>query len=93
MLNTLLDMLGSCAAPLMRLRQRSWPEWALTYLYIFRAVVVSSCLLLAGVAWLTHIHWLLMASICIAIGEFLESTYYIIVLKWGDRSGRISPPA
>ena len=53
-------------------------------------VVVGSCVVLVVVAWLLQIQWLMMASACIAIGEFLESTYYILVLKWAERSGRLT---
>jgi hypothetical protein len=74
----------------MTSNRRTWPVWALTYLSIFRAVVVGGCLAIAAVAWVMHIQWLLAASVCIAAGEFLESTYYIMVLKWGARTGRLS---
>jgi len=33
--------------------------------------------------------WLQKASICIAVCEFLESTYYISVLKWAEQTGRL----
>lgn len=69
---------------------KTWPEWALTYLHVFRMVVVGTCLVLVAGAWLAHIQWLLWAAGCIAIGEFVESTYYILVLRWGERTRRIS---
>jgi hypothetical protein len=69
-------------------QRRSWPEWALTYLYVFRASVVGVCLVGAGLAWLAQVPWLLAAAVCIAVGEFLESSYYIVVLQWGDRRSR-----
>ena len=69
-------------------QRRSWPEWALTYLYVFRASVVGVCLVGAGLAWLAQAPWLLAAAVCIALGEFLESSYYIVVLHWGDRRSR-----
>jgi hypothetical protein len=69
--------------------QRTWADWALRYLYTFRAVVVGTCLVLAVVGWTLHIDWLVAAGIYIAAGEFVESTYYIIVLKWADRTGRL----
>ena len=75
--------------PAWRPQQRSWPEWALTYLFALRAVVVAGCLLAVAVAWLAHIPWLLMAGTCIAVGEFLECTYYISVLKWAEHTGRL----
>jgi hypothetical protein len=69
-------------------RPRSWPVWARTYLHVFRAVVVGVCFI--GIAWglWAHIGWLLAASVCIAVGEFLESSYYDLVLQWGARTGR-----
>ena len=62
---------------------RSWPQWALTYLYAFRRVVVGLCVVGAGVGWVEHIDWLLAASVCVGIGELLESSYYIGVMRWG----------
>jgi hypothetical protein len=83
-----LVVLGARA---MRLRdgRRSWPAWALTYLSVFRGVVVGMCLI--GAAWgaWAHIDWLLAASLCIGVGELLESSYYVVVLRWGARSGRL----
>jgi hypothetical protein len=90
MLDTLSEVSGKRAARVPRITQRTWPQWAFTYLYVFRAVVVGSSIVLAAVGWLTHIPWLLMASSCIAAGEFVETTYYIAVLRWAQRTGRIS---
>jgi hypothetical protein len=73
----------------MRKVRRTWTEWAFIYLYTFRIVVVSSCVVLAAVGWLAQIQWLSSACGCIAIGEFVESTYYIVVLKWARKSGRL----
>jgi hypothetical protein len=47
--------------------------------------VVGLCLASAGVAWLTDLRWLLAVAVCIGIGELLESSYYIAVLRWGQR--------
>jgi hypothetical protein len=66
-----------------------WLHWALAYLYIFRVIVVGTCLTLVPIAWLTHIDWLFNASLCVAIGELIESSYYICVLRWGQRTGRL----
>jgi hypothetical protein len=66
-------------------RPRTWSDWARTYLHVFRAVVVTVCLAVAAFAWLTHIEWLLAASVCIGVGELLESSYYLVVLDWGER--------
>jgi hypothetical protein len=41
-------------------------------------------------ALLAHIRWLLMASLCIAAGEFVECTYYISVLRSAHRTGRLA---
>jgi hypothetical protein len=70
-------------------RPRAWPEWALVYLFAFRRVVVGLCLIAAGVAWVNHVPWLLAASVCVGVGELLESSYYIGVLRWGQRRGSI----
>jgi hypothetical protein len=67
-----------------------WMHWALVYLHLFRVVVVGGCVVLMFVGWLMHIQWLLMASSCIAAGELLETTYYLLVLSWGRRSGRLA---
>jgi hypothetical protein len=72
-----------------RNRPRTWAAWARTYLHAFRGVVVGMCLIGAAWGWSAHIGWLLAASVCIAIGEFLESSYYDVVLAWGTRTRRI----
>jgi hypothetical protein len=66
---------------LLSWRRRSWPAWALTYLFVFRRVVVGACLAGAGVGLADRIDWLLAASLCIGAGELLESSYYIGVLR------------
>jgi hypothetical protein len=68
-------------------RQLSGPEWALAYLYVFRRVVVGLALIGAGAAWSWQVPGLLAACVCIGIGELLESTFYIEVLRWGQRHG------
>jgi hypothetical protein len=67
-----------------------WLRGALVYLHVFRVVVVGSCLMLVLIAWFAQIQWLLMASLCVATGELVESTYYILVLRWGQRTGRLA---
>jgi hypothetical protein len=84
------EVAGSRAGRVPRITQQTWPRWAFTYLYVFRAVVVGSSLVLAALGWLTHTQWLLMASICIAAGEFIETSYYIAVLNWAQNTGRLS---
>ena len=66
-------------------RPKGWPEWALVYLFAFRRVVVGLCLVAAAVAWIAQVPWLLAASVCVGLGELLESSYYIGVLRWGQR--------
>jgi hypothetical protein len=73
----------------LRHGRRPWPAWALTYLLAFRGVVVGACLVGAAWGWAAHIDWLLAASVCIGVGEFLESSYYLVLLEWGSRSGRV----
>jgi hypothetical protein len=69
--------------------RRSWPAWALTYLYVFRRVVVGACVVGAGIGLVEDIAWLRAASLCIGLGELLESSYYINVLRWGRAHGII----
>jgi hypothetical protein len=68
---------------------KAGPEVAFAYLYTFRRVVVGLALVGAGVGWAAQVPWLLAASVCIAIGELLETSYYIGVLRWGQRRGRL----
>jgi hypothetical protein len=79
------------------LRQRrptnTWPEWALVYLFAFRRVVVGTCLAAAGAAWQTEVGWLFAAAVCVGVGELLESSYYIGVLRWGQRRGSLPTPS
>jgi hypothetical protein len=70
-----------------RRRQQSGPEWALAYLYVFRRVVVGLALIGAGAGWWWQVPGLAAGCLCIAVGELLESTYYIEVLRWGQRHG------
>jgi hypothetical protein len=91
---TLLVLLGAglVAAGLRaalgyRGQQQSGPEWAFAYLYVFRRIVVGLALVGAGLAWSWQAPGLLAASLCIGLGELLESTYYIEVLRWGQRQG------
>ena len=63
--------------------------WAFAYLYLFRRVVVALALLGAGAAWVAELPWLAAAGLAIATGEWLESSYYIGVLRWGQRRGTV----
>jgi hypothetical protein len=75
----------------MRLVQqpRTFSSWSRIYLRVFRTVVVAACLACAAYGWIAHVQWLLAAGVTIGLGEFIECTYYLIVLTWGERSGRI----
>ena len=59
---------------------------AFRYLFIFRRVVVSLALVGAVLAWAYQFPALAAALVCIGIGELLESSYYISVLRWRQRS-------
>jgi hypothetical protein len=80
-------------AALPERRPTGWPEWALVYLFAFRRTVVGLCLAAGALAWLTDVNWLLAAAVCVGLGELLESTYYIGVLRWGQRRGSIPSPS
>ena len=73
----------------MQRQPKTWPGWALTYLYVFRVVVVGACVLGAAIGWVMGVQWLLASSICVGIGELIESTYYIVVLRWGLQTSRL----
>ena len=66
-------------------------ERALAYLYAFRRVVVGLALVGAAVGWVEQVPWLAAAGVCIAIGELLESSYYIGVLRWRQSRARHAP--
>jgi len=66
-------------------RPQSWPGWAMTYLLTFRRVVVGACVTAAGLGLVLDVGWLVAASVCVGIGELLESSYYIGVMRWGER--------
>lgn len=80
-----LVLTGLAYVPRRGRQPRAWLAWAFVYLYGFRRVVVGICLVAAGVAWIEQVPWLLAASTCIGAGELVESTYYIVVLRWGRR--------
>jgi hypothetical protein len=76
---------------LKRHAPRPWSDWAFAYLCVFRRVMVGLCIAGAGVAWAEQVHWLLAVCVCVGIGELLESSYYIEVLRWGRRRGSLTP--
>lgn len=63
-------------------------SWAMTYLVVFRRVVVGGCCVGAAIGLSQQVPWLLAVSVCVGIGEFIESSYYISVMRWGQRRGR-----
>jgi hypothetical protein len=69
------------------------PDVALTYLYAFRRVVVGLALLGAAFAWVVGAPWLLAICVFVGLGELLESSSYIAVLRRAPpgRAGRQDP--
>jgi hypothetical protein len=63
---------------------------AFRYLFLFRRVVVSLAVLGAVLAWAHEYRALMAAFVCIGIGELLESSYYINVLRWREREAAAS---
>jgi hypothetical protein len=62
--------------------QRAGITLAFSYLYLFRRVVVSLAIVGAVLAWTFQLPALMAAFVCVGIGELLESSYYISVLRW-----------
>ena len=58
---------------------------AFSYLYLFRRVVVGLAIVSAIVAFAEQWTGLGAAFITIAMGEWLESSYYLNVLHWRQR--------
>jgi hypothetical protein len=58
---------------------------AFSYLYVFRRVVVSLAVVGTVLAWAVESPALMSVFVCIGIGELLESSYYIGVLRWRQR--------
>jgi hypothetical protein len=59
---------------------------AFTYLYRFRRIVVGLMAVGAVVAFAEQLPALGAACVCIGIGEWIESSYYLNVLRWRRRS-------
>ena len=55
---------------------------AFRYLFLFRRVIVSLTIVGAVLAWAYQFPALTAALVCVGIGELLESSYYIGVLRW-----------
>ena len=63
-------------------RVSGFPDWALVYLRVFRRVVVGLCVIGVGVGLVSGVAWLVAASVCVGVGEWLESSYYLVMLRW-----------
>ena len=57
------------------------PVTALVYLVSFRRAIVGLAVAGLGLGWLDQIPWLFWASLCIGLGELLESSYYIVLVR------------
>ncbi len=64
---------------------------AFRYLFLFRRVVVSLAVIGALLAWACQLPALTAAFVCVGIGELLESSYYIGVLRWRQSRARHAP--
>lgn len=65
---------------------------AFHYLFLFRRIVVGLALVAAIIAFAEQWTALAAAFVTIAIGEWLESSYYLTVLHWRQRqAGPASP--
>ena len=64
-------------------------DFALAYLTIFRGIAVLAAATGATIGLTTNTQWLLAVSICVGLGELLETTYYITVMRWGQRRGTL----
>jgi hypothetical protein len=76
-------MVAALASGPPRWRQDS-PSRAWTYLFTFRKFVVGMALLGAAVGLLTNVLWLVGLAALIGAGEWLESSYYLNVMRWGE---------
>src|SRR5256885_6237545 len=57
-------------------------DLAFSYLYTFRRIIIIVALIGAGVAWAEQLSGLFAAFVCIGIGELIECSYYLGVLKY-----------
>jgi hypothetical protein len=71
--------------------RRGETDLAFGYLYQFRRIVVTLAIVGAIVALVEQWTGLGAACVTIAIGEWLESSYYLNVLHWRQR--RAEPPS
>ena len=63
---------------------------AYAYLYGFRRTIPPLAAIGGLLAWLLGWQALAAGLFCIAIGELLETSYYINVLRWAERTSRRS---
>lgn len=68
-------------------RPVTFAGWARVYLNVFRSVVVATAFAFAAYGWFAHVQWLVAAGVTIGLGEFIECTYYLLVLNWGEARG------
>jgi hypothetical protein len=61
---------------------------AYTYLYGFRRSVPPLAAFGSLIAWLIGWQGLAAGLLCVSIGELLETSYYINVLRWAERANR-----
>ena len=59
---------------------------AYTNLYGFRRTIPPLAAIGSLIAWLFGWQALAAGLLCIAIGELLETSYYISVLRWAERA-------
>jgi hypothetical protein len=65
---------------------------AFSYLYLFRRIVVGLAVAGAALAYVQQWPGLCAACICIGIGEWLETSYYLNVLRWRQDRGAAADP-
>ena len=72
----------------MQSDQVQYTRFAYTYLYGFRRTVPPLAAIGSLMAWLFGWQTLAGGLLCVSIGELLESSYYINVLRWAERTNR-----
>lgn len=60
---------------------------AYTYLFGFRKTIPPLAAVGSLLAWLLGWQALAAGLFCVSIGELLESSYYINVLRWAEQRG------
>jgi hypothetical protein len=61
-------------------------ELAYAYLWGFRRTIPPLAAIGSLIAWLFGWQGLAAALLCVSIGELLETSYYINVLRWAERA-------